>query len=91
MKYRYTYDNRGNIAKAEEFLGGDEPLTTVYNYDLLNRLLVEEKNDGTHLEYGYDIMVRITRVDYFFNNILQTFTYSYGDDNQLAKRRCPAA
>ena len=90
MKYRYTYDNRGNIAKIEDFIvGRDEPLTTVYNYDLLNRLLVEEKNDGTYLEYNYDIMDRITRVDYFFNNILQTFTYSYGDDNQLGETTLP--
>lgn len=79
--YLYTYDARGNLAKATDRTSGSDRVTQ-YSYDIGDRLIRKSNPDGSEIKYSYDSTNRPTGGSYTFAGQTKSTSFDYGFDNR---------
>ncbi|UVM37105.1 DUF6531 domain-containing protein [Pseudomonas sp. B21-017] len=74
----YAYDLNGHLLEKTEFGDDGSQLVTAYKRDSAGRLLVKTLPDGIQVEYRYDSLGRLTRVDDGYDHPLE-FEYDQQD------------
>jgi RHS repeat-associated protein len=87
VHYRYTYDLNDNLLKADDLI---QNTITERGYDSLNRLIFERQATGLEIYYSYDLLNRLSKIQFEKNEIHYVYTPSgiesasrYKDGNLL--------
>lgn len=87
----YEYDSLGRLGKKSVFTDEDQAIVKIYEYDLLDRLVVERTEDSfghilDQVSYAYDAEGRRTQVivyDHGAAHVTETRYNSYGIPHQV--------
>ena len=77
--YSTVYNAKGQVAEIIDLVND---VTTCYTYDISGRPLRSTQSDGKSISTGYDILNRVTSVNYQFAGESYTASYGYGADGQ---------
>jgi len=80
--FRYTFSDTGQIAEVTE-KNLKKSITTLYEYDLLNRLILADYNGNRVVKYKYDSFGNRLQEIQTLNGKTVTIDYSYDNDNRL--------
>lgn len=80
--YSTVYNAKGQVAEIIDLVNNEK---TLYTYDISGRLLRISQTGGKSISTGYDILNRVTQLNYQFAGQTQTVSYGYGKDGQKGK------
>ncbi len=78
-RYATVYNAKGQIAEIIDLVNNEK---TLYTYDISGRLLRISQTGGKSISTGYDILNRVTAINYQFAGQSKTVTIGYGKDGQ---------
>ena len=81
-RYSTIYNAKGQIAEIIDLVNNAK---TVYTYDISGRLLRISQTGGKSISTGYDILNRVTELNYQFAGQTKTVSFGYGKDGQKGK------
>lgn len=82
------YNAKGAVAEQNDLAIGRK---TVYTYDESGRLLRTLQPGYSDISTSYDVMNRVTGMQYRFAGQQQNASFAYGADGAKAMRRCSTA